>query len=185
MLIRDSIKTSFLVSITSAVLFLSGCANYHMGDSAPLPFHSIYILPAVNESFAPLAVASVSAEIREAFIRDGRVVLVTKEEEADAVLTIDLTDYDRTAVTRESEDTVRARDFRIRFEGRLSLFNQTSGNYYFQDRSIVADTNAYVGNPYGETGTVRFDYRQAEQVAMSRLARDLARQAASAVLANW
>ena len=181
----DYIKTPALLSLLIALILISGCANYRMGDSAPTPFRSLYIVPAVNDSFAPLAVASVSAEIREAFIRDGRVVIVTKEAEADAVLTIDLKDYERTAVTRDNEDTVRARDFRIRFEARLSLYNPTSGDYYFRDRSIAANTNAYVGNPYGGTETERFDYRQAEHSAMPRLARDLARQAASTVLANW
>ncbi len=182
---RNLIRFSVCVFATLALALLSGCANYQLGDSAPLPFRTLYIVPAANDSFAPLAVSTVSAEMREAFIRDGRVTLVAKEENADAVLSILLTDYERTAVTRDNEDTVRARDFSIQFSARLSLYNQISGDDYFRDRSISARTNTYVGNPYAGTESTPFDYRQAEHLAMPRLARDLARQAASTVLSNW
>lgn len=185
MLYRYLEKNPACVFALIAITLLSGCANYQLGDYAPLPFRTLYILPAVNDSFAPLAVSTVSAEIREAFIRDGRVKLVAKEENADAVLTIRLTEYERSAVTRDTEDTFRARDFNIRFSALLSLYNQTSGDDFFRNRRITASTNAYVGNPYGGTETARFDYSQAENLAMPRLAKDLARQAASTVLSNW
>ena len=115
MLYRYLVKNPACVFALIAITLLSGCANYQLGDSAPLPFRTLYILPAANDSFAPLAVSTVSSEIREAFIRDGRVKLIAKEENADAILTIRLTEYERSAVTRDTDDTFRARDFNIRF----------------------------------------------------------------------
>ena len=83
MLYRYLVKNPACVFALIAITLLSGCANYQLGDSAPLPFRTLYILPAANDSFAPLAVSTVSAEIREAFIRDGRVKLVANEENAE------------------------------------------------------------------------------------------------------
>lgn len=182
---RARISLSACLSASFVLAFLSGCANYQWGDSAPLPFHTLYIKPATNNSFAPQVVAIVSSEIREAFIRDGRVKILASEEHADAVLSVQLTDYLRSAISRDSEDTMRARDFRISLQSKLSLYDQTTGNYFFRDRTVSANTSAYVGNPYDSESILSEDYRQAENLANPRLARDIGRQAANTVLGYW
>lgn len=182
---RDRIHPPVLLAALLALSFLAGCANYQLGDSAPPPFRTLYIKPADNDSFAPLAVARISAGIREAIIRDGRVDLLAKEEDAEAVLSVKLTDYRRTAVTRDSSDTVRARDFNIHLKAELTLYDQRTGDFYFRDRPVSANTSAYVGNPYGGGGAAGSDYQQAENMAMPRLARDIARKTIDTVLGNW
>ncbi len=174
-----------LLTISLALNCFLGCASYRLGDATTAPFRTIYIVPTLNESYAPLAAARVSAEIRESFIRDGRVTLTGNEAEADVVLSVTLTDYRRTAQTRDQNDTVRARDFNVALAAKLSLYSPGQGNYYFRDRTVYSNTSAYVGNPYGANGTTNFDYRQAENLAMNRLARDLAKGTLSAVLGNW
>lgn len=178
---------SLIIRIVSllALVFLTGCASYRLGDPAPTPFRTLYIQPASNQSFAPMAIASISTEIREAFIRDGRVSIVVGEDRADAVLSIDLTDYRRNAVSRDTNDTVRARDFNIQQQATLSLYDNRNGGFYFKDRPITANTSAYVSNPYIESGITGDDYRNAEASAVARLARDIGRQAADNVLNNW
>ena len=171
-----------LVSIIVLSLF-NGCANYQLGSAAEIPFKSIYIKPAANHSFAPQAQPIVSAQIREAFIRDARVKLVASEEAADAVLFVDLTEYTRSAGARSNRDTVIAKDFNIRLTAEISLFNQAKGNYLFKERSVQADTQAYTGNPYAESEIT--SYQQSERQAMTQLAREIARKITDEVLSPW
>ncbi len=171
-----------LASIVVLSLF-TGCANYQLGSSAEIPFKSIYIKPASNHSFAPQAQPIVSAQIRETFIRDARVKLVANEEDADAVLYVDLTEYDRRAGARNSNDTVIANDFDIRLTAEIALFDQSKGDYLFKKRSIQADTRAYIGNPYTEGEIISF--QQSERQAMTQLAREIARKITDEVLSPW
>lgn len=171
-----------LVSIVVLCLF-TGCASYKLGSSAEIPFKSIYIKPTTNHSFAPQAQPIVSAQIRETFIHDGRVKLVSKEEEADAVLYVDLTKYDRSAAARNSNDTEIANDFDIRLTADIALYDQQTGAYLIQKRSIQADTHAYIGNPYTDGEIISF--QQSERQAMAQLARDIARKITDEVLSPW
>jgi hypothetical protein len=169
-----------------SLVLISGCASYHLGSPAELPFDSIYIRPTGNESFAPQAQAVVSAQIREAFIRDGRVKLVSKQSEADAVLEVMLTNYDRRAAARSRSDTVSARDFDLLLAADISLLDQNKGDYLFAKRSIVERSSTYVENPYAAPADLQTQgYIQSEYNAMPRLARDLARRIADEVLSPW
>ncbi len=169
-----------------AASFLGACKSYQLGSPAELPFKSIYIQPATNDSFAPQAQALLSAQIREAFIRDGRTQLVTSEEAADAVLLVNLTEYDRQAAARRRDDTVVARDFDLSLHADVSLFNQNKGDYYFKNRQLSETSNAYTDNPYADpTATQTQGFLQSEYQAMPRLTRDLARKIADEVLSPW
>jgi len=183
--------TRALLGIVSIVLLslLNGCANYHLGTSAQIPFKSIYIKPASNHSFAPQAQPIVSAQIRETFIRDARVKLVANQTDADVVLYVNLTDYNRTAGSRSSTDTTIANNFYIRLTAEVSLFDRSKSDYVFQQRSIQANTNAYIGNPYNNTSTDAdnqiISYQQSERQAMEELAREIARKITEEVLSPW
>ena len=173
------------VGLTAIVVLglLNGCANYKLGSSAELPFKSIYITPTTNHSFAPQAQPIVSAQIRETFIHDARVKLVASEEEADAVLYVDLTKYDRTAGARNSDDTTYANTFDVRLTAEVSLYSKRQGTYLFKERAIQADTNAYIGNPYTDGEII--SYQQSERQAMTQLAREMARKVTDEVLSPW
>ncbi|MBT4757166.1 MAG: hypothetical protein HOO08_02115 [Opitutae bacterium] len=181
-----------LIGLVSIVVLslISGCANYQLGTSAQIPFKSIYIKPATNQSFAPQAQPIVSAQIRETFIRDARVKLVANQADADAILYVDLTDYKRSAGSRNSTDTAIANNFYIRLTAKVSLFDQSKGNYLFQQRSIQADTNAYIGNPYNGSISAEVDnqiisYQVSERQAMEQLAREIGRKITDQVLSPW
>jgi hypothetical protein len=171
-----------LVSIVVLCLF-SGCANYNLGSSAEIPFKSIYIKPATNHSFAPQAQPIVSAQIRETFIRDARVKLVANEADADAVLYVDLTEYDRSAGARNSQDTEIANSFDVSLTAEITLYDQSKGAYLFKERSITSSTNAYIGNPYSEGEII--SYQQSERQTMTQLAREIARKVTDEVLSPW
>jgi len=176
------------VSALAALLCISGCASYQLGSSAEVPFKTLYVEPVTNDSYAPQAQAAVSAKIRDVLIRDGRIQLVTKPEKADAILSVNLTDYTRTGNTRRSVDTERAQDFQVQLKAEVSLFNQTAGSYYFTDRTLAETTYAYADDPYQGTLNTSFgtqSFLAAEYQAMPILARGLARQIADTILSSW
>jgi hypothetical protein len=165
---------------------LSGCKSYQLGSPAELPFDSIYMQPVSNDSFAPQAQALLSAQLRDAFIRDGRTKLVTSAEAADAVLLVKLTEYDRSAAAFDSNDTEVASDFDLTLVAQVSLFDQNKGDYHFQERVLQESSNAYVSNPYANAAAANTqDLLQSEHQAMPRLTRDLARKIADEVLSPW
>ena len=173
-----------LALFTSA--FISGCNSYQLGNPAELPFESIYIKPVSNDSFAPQAQALLSTQIRDAFIRDGRTKLVTSREAADAVLLINLTEYNRRTAARQSVDTTAAASFSLVIAAEVSLFNQNKGDYYFQERIIKESSSAYVNNPYATPAVAQTqDFLQMEYQAMPRLTHDLSRRIADEVLSTW
>ena len=183
----QSITRAFTILITLSVLcLLNGCASYHLGSSADLQFQSIYISPASNNSFAPQAQAIVSTQLRKTFIKDGRVKLVTKPEDADAVLLVDLVEYDRSSSARRSNDTAVASSFDISLSADISLYNQNKGSYFFEKRTKTATTNTYIGNPYRQNGNLNSQaFQQAEYQSMPELAREIARKIADEVLSPW
>ena len=173
-----------LALFTSA--FISGCNSYQLGNPVELPFESIYIKPVSNDSFAPQAQALLSTQIRDAFIRDGRTKLVTSREAADAVLLINLTEYNRRTAARQSVDTTAAASFSLVLSAEVSLFNQNKGDYYFQERIIRESSSAYANTPYATPAIAQTkDFLQMEYQAMPRLTHDLSRRIADEVLNTW
>ena len=173
--------TAFAALLTLAIL--SGCTSYRWGSGTELRFESLYVKPADNESFAPQAQAIVSAKIREAFIRDGRVKIVSSEEQADAVLMVNLTHYKSKPSSRSSIDTEMARTFFITLTAVTSLYDNNNGSYHYQNRTSEASTNAYSDNPFNPA--IPDSYQQAEYQAIPQLARNLARKIADETLSTW
>jgi len=164
---------------------LSGCASYQLGSHSELPFESIYIRPASNASFAPQSQAILSAQVRDAFIKDGRVKLLSHQSEADAILEISIIEYTRQSGARRRSDTETAQTFRVGLEAEISLLNANTGALYFEQRKLEEHEGIYVDNPYANTAAEKQGYIRAEYNAMPRITRGLARKIADEVLSPW
>jgi len=174
-----------LVTLFALCLF-GGCSAYKLGSPAEPPFRALYIRPADNDSFAPQAQAIVSAQLREAFIRDGRIKLAASEAAADAVLTVNLTVYNKQIGARNSDDTLLASSFDLSLGSTISLYDQNKGEYLFKNRMIQDNTTTYVENPYADPGALNTQtHIQSEYQATALLARGLARKIADEVLSPW
>jgi len=186
-MLRNPVQRLFAPALLllGIALSFSGCAHYRAGTGAELPFESIYIRPAENDSFAPQAQALVSAQVREAFIRDGRLKVLADESEADAVLLITLTEYDREAAARFGDDTVEAQAFDLELTALVSLYHAGQGDFLFANRSVSERKLAYVQDLYDEDPGENQGFVQAEYQSMPRLARDLSRRIADEVLSPW
>ena len=78
-----------------AIAGLAGCSHYQLGTGGALAFRTLYVAPIENKTLLPQAHALVSTVLREELLRDGRVTLVNVPEQADATLSLVLSDYHR------------------------------------------------------------------------------------------
>ncbi len=165
-----------------AVSLLAGCSHYVLGTGGGTPFKRLYIAPVVNAAPLPQAVAVISTEIREAFIRDGRLQVVNTPEDADVVLATRLGSYGRDIATVVANDTGLARKFVLNLSATITLTDPASGKVYFQDRPLAAKRQIFTDNPQTGRGDNQL---QAEYQAVPLLAQSLSAAAVSAVLDVW
>ena len=119
------------------LFLLGGCGRYAFESTGAPPFHSLYVEAVTNDSLAPQAAPLASAALREAFLRDGRVKLAHSPGEAEAILSLRLTNYRRRTASYRSDDTARANAFEITLEGEATLSAHRFGEkFLFEGRPV-------------------------------------------------
>lgn len=164
-----------LLPVALAAGLLAGCAGYHLGTGSTAKFTKLYIAPIASDALIPQAQALVTTQLREAFIRDGRVTLVNSAEAADAVLSITLAGYNRTVAVSRSDDTGLARRFDVSLQARATLLDSRTQQPYFSQRPLDAKQGVFT-----DSGLVPSEYQ-----ALPLLAELIAREAVHAVLDTW
>jgi len=173
-MLRSAQLLRFLPVICAA-LFLSGCAGYQLGTGTNLKFSTLFIAPVSSETTIPQAQALVTAQLREAFGRDGRVTLVNSPEAADAVLQVVLTGYDRAIAVALPNDTGLARRFNVTLKASATLTDNRSKQAYFTKRALTVQRGVFT-----DSGLIPSEYQ-----ALPLLAAQLANEATHAVLDTW
>lgn len=164
-----------LIALCLVAVAFAGCTSYRLGTGATTGFTTLYIAPVANTTTAPQSVALVTAQIREAFLRDGRVTLVASPAEAEATLTITLTRYQREVLTARPGDTGLGRKFGLDLSAEATLRDNRTGQTIFEKRSVSATRQSFA-----DDGQL-----QAEYQSLPLLAETLAKNTAHAVLDTW
>jgi hypothetical protein len=173
-----------------SALYLAGCAHYQLGTEGKLTFQTIYVTPVHDSANVPQATALFTAQIREAFLRDGRVQLANSPESADVTLSIDLRNYDRRVATVQRADTGLARSFDLDLEAVCTLLDNRSRKLLFEKRPITVTREIFTTAsplqlaPNGQPIFVS-EQLQAEYQTMPLLAQSLADRVSHAVLDVW
>lgn len=165
------------LALFSATMFaaLSGCAHYRLGLGSQAPFRTLYLDPIADTARVPQSRALFDARIREAFIRDGRASPVTNTPEADATLTVSISDYGREVAAVRENDTGLARKFNLRLTLTCRLRDNRSGRMIWEDRNISVVREAFT-----DSGQL-----QAEYQALPILAEAAASKIVHAALDVW
>ena len=154
---------------------LTGCAHYHLGTGTPLKFSHLYVAPVTSEALIPQAQPLVTTQLREAFLKDGRVSLADSPAEADAVLHLTLTGYQRDVAVSRPDDTKLARRFDVSIRAKATLTIGAEPKAGFSDRPLVASRGVFVD--HGQ--------QQSEYQTLPLLAELLAQEALHATLDTW
>lgn len=158
-----------------SVLGFSGCANYQLGAGGTTKFSTLFIAPVASEALIPQAQVLVTTQLREAFSRDGRLRLVNSAADADAVLQVTLTSYDREVSVSRQTDTGLARRFDVTLQARVTLTDNRTKQALFTHRPLKA-----IRGVFTDSGLVPAEYQ-----TLPLLAELLAKEATHAVLDTW
>jgi hypothetical protein len=166
-----------LICILVFIASLSGpaCSHYQLGTQTKPPFTTLYVAPVEDRAMLPQAQALVTAEIREALIKDGRVTVVSSPDTADAVLHVSLVGYDREVAAANPADTGLARKFALNLHASCTLTDRRTGRPCFANRDLVVTKDAFT-----DSGQLQSEYQ-----ALPLLAAALADRVAHAVLDVW
>jgi len=162
----------------------SGCGHYVLGTQGRLAFSTLYVEPVENRVFLPQAQAIITTQLRDAFEKDGRVVLVDSPEAADASLTVIITDYHREVAAVRETDTGLASKFNLTLGVVCALTNNHAHRAYFENRPITATREAFTDNGVPASSAVG-NQLQAEYNTVPLLAQQLADKIAHTVLDVW
>ncbi|MBI2518382.1 MAG: hypothetical protein HYV95_15990 [Opitutae bacterium] len=157
------------------LLGLTACAHYRLGTDSEPKFAKLYLAPVASDVLLPQAQAIVTTQLREAFLKDGRVSLVTSADEADAVLTITLGSYQREVTVSRADDTGLARRFDVTLHAKATLLDTRTKQNLFANRPLQATRGVFT-----DSGQLQSEYQ-----ALPLLAETLAGNVVHAVLDTW
>ena len=172
--------------LVASALLAQGCANYRLGSGADPSFATLYIEPAKNKTTMAQAQALMSTQIREAFVRDGRVTIVDSPADADATLEVTFVNYRRENAANREDDVGLARKFTLHLGVSCRLRDNRSGRMLFDGRIIEVQREAFTDNglgsvPFGASN----DQLQSEYNTLPLLASSLSDKLTHAVLDVW
>ncbi len=156
------------------VALCAGCSNYRLaGTPIDLPFKSVYVQPVKNFSYAPQASNLLTNAISDAISQTPQVRVANKSE-ADAVLEVELSDYNKSTYATRTDDTALAAAIKVKATAVCTL--SVGSRIIFKNRPVSADVIIY---PRGN------DFINAEYQNMPVLMRDLGGKIKDAVLGIW
>ncbi len=153
----------------------SGCAHYRLGTGHEVPFRSLYIEPVASNVLVPQARELLSVRLRESFIRDGRVHSAQSAADAEATLTVVLTDYRRDLAAARADDTGLARKFNLTLTAACTLRERGSARARWDRRTVSVTREAFT-----DGGQLQSEYQ-----ALALLTEALAARIAHATLDTW
>ena len=182
-IVRNFFRCAFAAAAIAAVFLLFACSHYRLGSGGgALAFKTLYIAPVENSADMPQAGALFSTQLRDAFIRDGRVSIVGSPDQADATLTVNLANYARNMTTARGDDSGLARKFDLTVSALATLTDNRAGTPFFEKRPVSATRQIFTTPAPGATQSEQL---QAEYNTMPLLAASLADSVAHAVLDVW
>lgn len=171
----DASRTLAAAAAGLALMFAAGCASYQLGAPSEPAFKTVFIPPVSNVAFLPQAAPIVTTAVREAFVRDGRLVLAGSPESADRVVEIKLTDYSREMATALPEDTALARKFALTLTADVALVDPRNRDAAHPTFTLSVSVDAYTDS----------GQQQSEYQAVPLLAGKLATEVVHRVLDTW
>lgn len=160
---NNTLLNKFIIAVMA--LYASACSHYQLGSPSKLPFTSIYVAPADNDSFAPQVQAMLTQQVADALLMEG--IRLTSKNVAEATLEITITHYNQAISAKQGDDTALAESFALEVKANATLINNKTGESYFVDRPHSTQQQAYVD------GGFQSSTYQAMPVLLERLAANI------------
>ncbi len=163
-----------LLALAALALVLGACSHYRLGPPGELPFHTLYVKPAINRSYAPQAGALLTDQTITNLQGHNNLKIV-EDPSANATLEIVIADYQRTVGATQSKDTGLAQSYILRMQCLVTLTDNRTGEVLMKGREIWAEQQAFVQG----------GFQIAEFQAMPVLTREMAKKIGDSVVSVW
>jgi hypothetical protein len=155
-------------TVFATVLFLTGCAGYHLGpvNGAVAGEKSIEVVPFNNKTLQPRLGDAVTQALRERLQTEGTYRLTTRDP-GDVVVTGVIMSYNREGVSFLSSDVVTPQDYRVNIIAHITACERDTGKVLL-NKDVKGFALVHVGGDLADT----------ERQSLPVLAEDLARNIA-------
>jgi hypothetical protein len=157
-------KRIHLLNSFAATLLLSGCMGYQLGGSRPEGIEAVTMAAVVNKTGEPAIELQVTHAMRERIQFDGRMKYVNKQENADAVIKIELTGYRLTPVAYRDELRTTPELYRLTITGHADLVSTKDG-------TVLSSSSTYGESTFKFTSDLTTSKRDAVPVAAQEIAK--------------
>jgi hypothetical protein len=156
------------LAVSTTILFLTGCAGYHLGpvNGAVAGEKSIEVVPFNNQTLQPRLGDAVTQALRERLQTEGTYRLATRGP-GDVVVTGVITRYNREGVSFLSSDVVTPQDYRVNITAHITACERDTGKVLL-NKDVNGSALVHVGGDLADT----------ERQSLPVLAEDLARNVA-------
>ena len=161
------------VSALSAAL-LTGCAGYHVGPIFKGNYKTVAVPMFKNHTYRPQLEAQVTNALIKRLQSDGTLQVVSADN-ADVLLTGEITRYLRGELRSAHEETREPREYKLTIEVRISLRDQRTGQLILKPTLVTGSTETFIGS----------DLQSTEYQALPLIADDVARRAARLLTESW
>ncbi len=151
-----------------------GCAGYQLGPTQSLPYRSIAVLMFKNKTLKPQLEAQITNAIIKRFQRDG-TLRIESAENADVVLTGQITKYDRQELRAVRTDVNTPREYRITLTARIEARLRGTGELVFSPVTVEGRADTFIGT----------DLQSADEQALPLIAEDLAKRVMPLLAERW
>ncbi len=165
------------LAFVSAVLALSGCAGYRVGDIQGRELQgvrSVYVPVARNTSLTADLDMTVTNAIIRRFNNDGTLT-VEQNSAADSELDVTITDVTESAVRSTSSDILVTAEYQLTIHATATYVNRKLGRKIFENTSVTGSTYFFT----------QADIQEGIRQALPLAATDLANNTVKLVTEGW
>jgi hypothetical protein len=165
------------LAVASAVLALSGCAGYRVGDISGRDMQgvrSVYVPVARNASLQPDLDMTVTNAVIRRFNSDGTLT-VQQNSAADSELDVTITDVYESAVRSSSSDILVTAEYQLTIKATATYVNRKLGRKIFENSNVVGSTYFFT----------QADIQEGIRQALPLAAQDLANNTVKLVTEGW
>jgi hypothetical protein len=161
----------------SAVLALTGCAGYRVGDISGRDIQgvrSVYVPVVRNSSLTPDLDMTVTNAIIRRFNNDGTLT-VQQNNAADSELDVTIVSVDQSAVRSSSSDILVTSEYQLTIHATATYVNRKLGRKIFENTGVVGSTYFFT----------QADIQEGIRQALPLAAQDLANNTVKLVTEGW
>jgi outer membrane lipopolysaccharide assembly protein LptE/RlpB len=165
------------VLLLAAILALSGCAGYRVGNTSGRDLQgvrSVYVPVVRNTSLEPDIQMTVTNAIIRRFNSDGTLE-VNQNANADSELDVVITNVQHTPVRSSSSDILVTAEYQVTIQGEATYVNRKLGRKIFENYAVNGSTTFFTQS----------DIQEGERQALPLAAEDLANNTVKLITEGW